>query len=165
MPKKDKDGSYVYNEYGNIVYEEKKKELVDADSIAYDTYDFNFNEQSMEVMKLANAVVYSQDEDSDEGDTEAKPDIDGINEGIYLTASSAKVSVKKPAGTIRSDLNYVRVQVNDPDSSVIIAEDPHVKQSYETVTYLDQVSNDKTSLNEFVVNYNLANHATQVGKG
>ena len=55
MPKQDKNG-YVYNDYGNIVYEKKQRQEVPASDIVYDTYDFNFTGQTMEGMQLQNAV-------------------------------------------------------------------------------------------------------------
>ena len=55
---------------------------------------------------------------------------------IYLTASSAKVAVTAPKTTVRADLNYERVRVNDPNSSIVIAEDPHIKQIYKQYFYV-----------------------------
>ena len=163
MPKQDKNG-YVYNDYGNIVYEKKLRQEVPASDIVYDTYDFNFTGQTMEGMQLQNAVRVK---DTNRPKNNAIPEIepfDGVVPGeIYLTASSAKVAVTAPKTTVRADLNYERVRVNDPNSSIVIAEDPHIKQIYKTVSYVDQVSNDTASVNEFVVNYNLANYATLRG--
>lgn len=155
IPKVDEHGNKVYNEYGNLVYVEKQRQQVDKDDIAYDTYDFNLSEQKMHGMKLANSVEYDETND-----------ISGVaasDYGIYMTASSAKVSVIQPKGTVRLNLNATRTRVNDPDAELVIAEDPHVRQSFDTVAYLSQVSNDTTALNEFVVNYNLAYHATLTG--
>ena len=137
---------------------------VPASDIVYDTYDFNFTGQTMEGMQLQNAVRV-KDENSTKVSTipEIEP-FDGVVPGeIYLIASSAKVAVIAPKTTVRADLNYERVRVNDPNSSIIIAEDPHIKQVYKTVSYMDQVSNDTASVNEFVLNYNLANYATLRG--
>ncbi len=42
MPKQDENG-YVYNDYGNIVYEKKQPQEVPASDIVYDTYDFQLH--------------------------------------------------------------------------------------------------------------------------
>ena len=158
------ENGYVYNDYGNIVYEKKQRQEVPASDIVYDTYDFNFTGQTMEGMQLQNAVRVKDENGTKDSTIKEIEPFDGVVPGeIYLIASSAKIAVIKPDTTVRADLNYERVRVNDPNSSITIAEDPHIKQVYKTVSYIDQVSNDTASVNEFVVNYNLANYATLRG--
>ena len=86
MPKQDENG-YVYNDYGNIVYEKKQRQEVPASDIVYDTYDFNFTGQTMEGMQLQNAVrVKDENSTKDSAITEIEP-FDGVVPGeIYLIA-------------------------------------------------------------------------------
>ena len=80
-----------------------------------------------------------------------------------MTNTSGKLLLVKPKSTVRLDTSKPRMRVNDPDSDRYIMEDAHVRSAYQMKMLLDQAVNESTSLNTFIVNYNLPYYGTNMG--
>lgn len=160
----DTDGSYAVRDNGTFA------EAGDLTGVSNGYNGFTvanedghaFKEQSQEQC-FWNEAQKTSDQKDDTGALTEDYDRDGEYDPCYVTNTSGKLLLLKPKSTVRLDTSKPRMRVNDPDSDRYIMEDAHVRSAYQMKMMLDQAVNESTSLNTFIVNYNLPYYGTNMG--
>lgn len=117
-------------------------------------------EQSTVQTKYVNEVKEQEATDTDEA---VSYDKDTQYDERFASDRTARITVMKPSATVRLDTSIKRLQINNPDAGVVIAEDASIKGATVSQIYLDQAVNTGGAVGEFIVDYRVPHRGTTTG--
>ena len=90
------------------------------------------------------------------------PDVNknGNTKDLFTRAESNGIQIKKPNADVRIDTGKPRVRLNNKDAEKALIDDPYMK-SIQTMDMFITNAENKTNVNEFIVNVDVPKYATQ----
>ncbi len=163
------NGDYIITDKGNI-YDDAERSQITGEVILYDGYKINESALEKYGFPMQTQIIKTVDfrdkvveDEVVEGSLTADYDRDGQEDSTYSVASSGWISVWKPEATVRIDTSELRRVISDANMTNRLVDDAHVRSSDIMDIRLNQVVNDQSNVNEFVVNLDIPYRGTDKG--